>query len=60
MPEDKREQLGTSVAAVIAHLGLEDVALLHQILKKSSEAREAVLKSVFEFFEKEMQLQLVY
>jgi len=60
MAEDKREQLAASVNAVIVDLGLEDLALLPQILKKSSEAKDAVLKSVSEFFEKEMQQQLVF
>ena len=60
MPDDKREQLAASVNAMIEDLGLKDVASVRQMLKKSSDVKEAVLKSVSAFFEKEMQLQLVY
>jgi hypothetical protein len=60
MPDEKRERLAASVNVVIADLGLKDVASLRQILKQSSEVKDAVLKSVREFFEKEMQLQLAY
>jgi hypothetical protein len=60
MPDEKRERLATSVKDLMADLGLKDAASLREILKKSSEVKDSVLKSVAEFFEKEMQLQLTY
>jgi len=60
MPEDKRKRLAASVKAVIADLGVQDAALLLPRLRKDSVFRDTVLKTVSAFFEKEMQLKLVY
>jgi hypothetical protein len=59
MSYGQREQLATSVNAVIADLCVEEVALLLQMLLQSPHTKEAVLRSVFEFLQKEMQLQIV-
>jgi hypothetical protein len=55
----ERERLAASVAAVIAHLRVEDAALLLPMLLNSPGAKEAVLRSVFAFMQNEMRLQIV-
>jgi hypothetical protein len=59
MTNAQREQLAASVAAVIADLRVEDIALLAPMLLNSPGAKEAVLRSVFAFIENQMQLQIV-
>jgi len=59
MTDAQREQLAASVRAVIADLRVEDIALLVPLLLNSPSTKEAVLRSVFAFIEKEMQLQIV-
>jgi hypothetical protein len=55
----QRERLAASVAAVIADLRVEDIALLLPLLLNSPGVKEAVLRSVFAFIQNEMQLQIM-
>jgi len=59
MSDEQRKRLADSVNAVIAHLRVEDATLLLPLLLKNPGAKEAVLKEVFAFVEKEMKLQIV-
>jgi hypothetical protein len=59
MTHAQRERLADSVAAVIAELRVEDIALLLPLLLNSPGAKEAVLRSVFAFIQNEMKLQVV-
>jgi hypothetical protein len=56
---EQQERLAASVAAVIADLRVEDMALLLPILLNNPGAKEAVLRSIFTFLQNEMQLQIV-
>jgi hypothetical protein len=59
MTDAQRERLAASIAAVIADLRVEDVALLLPMLLNNPGAKEAVLRSVIAFMQNEMQLQIV-
>jgi hypothetical protein len=59
MTHAQREQLATSVNAVIADLGLEDAVLLLPILMNNPSAQEAVIRTVFAFMQNVMQLEIV-
>jgi hypothetical protein len=59
MTNAQRERLAASVAAVIADLRVEDIALLVPMLLNSPSAKEAVLRAVIVFIQNDMQLQIV-
>jgi len=59
MTNAQRERLAASVAAVIADLRVEDIALLVPMLLTSPSAKEAVLRAVIVFIQNDMQLQIV-
>jgi hypothetical protein len=59
MSHDQREELAASVKAVTADLRVEDAALLLTFLLNNPGTKEAVLREVFEYIQKEMKLQIV-
>jgi len=59
MSHDQREELAASVKNVTAGLRIEDAALLLQFLLNNQTTREAVLREVFEYIQKDMKLEIV-